>query len=179
MPRTLQLTLIPHPQHPVPAHWQVFVTLAPGEHDWQIQYHLPAKGLRIDDRATKVQRLDDLWRHTCCELFVTAVDQPGYREFNFAPSGHWAAYDFDDYRQRAPNLPELQEPGIECVDGTTHVLTVHLPATCLTAGPVQALRLGLTAVLEGDDGSLSYWALSHPGAKPDFHHRAGFVCALS
>jgi hypothetical protein len=37
----------------------------------------------------------------------------------------------------------------------------------------------LTAVIEAEDGSRSYWALHHPKACPDFHHRAGFICHLS
>jgi hypothetical protein len=36
------------------------------------------------------------------------------------------------------------------------------------------LQLGLTAVIETNDGSRSYWALHHPEVSPDFHHRGGF-----
>jgi len=41
-----------------------------------------------------------------------------------------------------------------------------------------ALRLALSAVVEVDDGSLSYWALRHPPGGPDFHHAEGFVLRL-
>jgi hypothetical protein len=40
-------------------------------------------------------------------------------------------------------------------------------------------QLGLTAVVEAADGSLSYWALRHPVARPDFHHRDGFAQTLN
>ncbi len=40
------------------------------------------------------------------------------------------------------------------------------------------LRLGLSAVLEMKDGSLSYWALAHPPGKPDFHHPDSFALTL-
>jgi hypothetical protein len=40
------------------------------------------------------------------------------------------------------------------------------------AGHIDA---GLAAVLESDDGSLSYWALAHGGEKPDFHDPASFA----
>jgi hypothetical protein len=50
----------------------------------------------------------------------------------------------------------------------------HLPL----AGGLGALRLGLAAVLEEGDGKLSYWALRHPAAVPDFHHRGGFTAKL-
>jgi hypothetical protein len=35
--------------------------------------------------------------------------------------------------------------------------------------------LGLTAVVEEENGRLSYWALKHPPGKPDFHSPEGFV----
>ncbi len=41
-----------------------------------------------------------------------------------------------------------------------------------------ALRLALSAVIEETDGRLSYWALAHPAAKPDFHHAEAFVLSL-
>jgi len=40
-----------------------------------------------------------LWRYTCCEIFVARVGSPAYHEFNFAPSGEWAAYAFERYRE--------------------------------------------------------------------------------
>ena len=46
--------------------------------------------------------------------------------------------------------------------------------------PVQPgkLRLGLSVVIEAHDGALSYWALRHPQAKPDFHHAEAFALEL-
>ena len=32
------------------------------------------------------------------------------------------------------------------------------------------LTLALSCVVEGRDGSKSFWALNHPPDKPDFHH---------
>ena len=39
----------------------------------------------------------------------------------------------------------------------------------------KSLLINLTAVLEEQDGSLSYWALQHSDIYPDFHNRAGFI----
>ena len=36
-------------------------------------------------------RTDELWRHTCFEAFVKEAAGEDYYEFNFAPSGEWAA----------------------------------------------------------------------------------------
>lgn len=43
-------------------------------------------------------RADGLWQSTCFELFLLDPQSGAYREFNFAPSGQWAAYSFDSYR---------------------------------------------------------------------------------
>jgi hypothetical protein len=42
----------------------------------------------------------------------------------------------------------------------------------------RTLKLAVTAVVEDDSGTLSYWALKHAPGKPDFHHQDGFVLEL-
>jgi hypothetical protein len=41
------------------------------------------------------------------------------------------------------------------------------------------LRLGLSAVIEENDGTISYWALKHLPGKPDFHHPDSFALELA
>jgi len=58
---------------------------------------------RVRVPAPRPQRFADrLWRHTCCEIFIARRGLPGYHEFNLSPSGEWAAYAFERYRERAP-----------------------------------------------------------------------------
>lgn len=38
--------------------------------------------------------------------------------------------------------------------------------------------VGLSAVIEAKDGSLSHWALAHPPGAADFHHADCFVLEL-
>src|SRR5688572_5878225 len=54
--------------------------------------------LRLPARAAPAFN-DGLWKHTCFECFAKAADALPYVELNFSPSGEWAAYRFDDYRQ--------------------------------------------------------------------------------
>ena len=39
-------------------------------------------------------------------------------------------------------------------------------------------RVGLCAVVAETGGACSYWALRHPGPKPDFHEAAGFTVRI-
>jgi hypothetical protein len=110
-----------------------------------------------------------LWQHTCCELFVADPDGPGYREFNFSPSGEWAAYRFTRYREGAPFETADPEIRVQRAAGSLELSArVHQ----------KAMRVGLSAVVEQTDGTLSYWALRHPPGKPDFHHRDAFALEL-
>lgn len=121
---------------------------------------------------------DGLWAHTCCEAFVAERGSAAYREFNFSPSGEWAIYDFDAYRARGASPASLPAPTITLRrDGELLTLEAAIDAAALPPGEV--LQLGLSTVVEADDGTLSYWALHHPGARPDFHHCDAFTLTLS
>jgi len=120
---------------------------------------------------------DGLWQHTCFEAFVAAVDEPGYREFNFSPSGEWASYRFTAYRERdAAPLAVTPPQTVFRRSAGGFELNATLAPEMLPPG--KALAIGLTAVLEATDGSKSYWALAHCAAKPDFHLRASFSLTL-
>lgn len=141
----------------------------------QLTYELHAGDLRLPPPAP-AQRSDLLWQHTCCELFIATVNRPNYREFNFAPSGAWAVYDFADYRQRLPDPALAAAPTMVWHSaGASHSLQVTLPAALLPPGPWQ---IGLSTILENEAGELAYWALHHPGEQPDFHRRDAFTLLI-
>jgi hypothetical protein len=110
---------------------------------------------------------DGLWRHTCCEIFTAHA--AGYREYNLAPSGEWAAYEFRAYREGGP--VQTTAPRIR-VQRSAHRL--QLAAEVEPTGN----RIAIAAVIEGADGTLSYWALRHAPGKPDFHHPSAFTLEL-
>ncbi|AOF86084.1 hypothetical protein BSY239_1565 [Hydrogenophaga sp. RAC07] len=136
-------------------------------------------GLRIPSATTPGQA-DGLWQHTCLEAFVAAEGDAAYREFNFSPSGQWAGYRFAGERQRDTSpAPDLPAPAMQfAITPTCLTLDVHLPLAALPS-PAQHLALALCAVIEEHDGRLSYWALQHPQARPDFHHPAGHSLRLA
>ena len=121
-------------------------------------------------------RVDGLWQRTCCEAFIGVPGSTVYREFNFSPSGAWAAYAFSDYR-RAAALPIGPVPPIAFIaEEGTLTLATTLAASWLPKAP--QLCIGLSVVIETVDGERSYWALAHPAGQPDFHHRDSFTLAL-
>ena len=138
-------------------------------------------------RGAGPQRCDELWRHTCCELFAAPADRlahdvphDAYLEFNFAPSGDWAAYAFAARRQ-GMRPHEAAPPRVQVTTqraderGRMDGLCVNVQLSRSVMG--QFSRLWPTVVLETASG-VSYWALRHPGEHADFHHPENFEAAV-
>ena len=64
-------------------------------------------------------RADELWQTTCFEAFLEPRAATAYREFNFSPSGDWAAYDFDGYREGMAERRGRAPPYIRMEDNFT------------------------------------------------------------
>ncbi len=185
---TFSQALFPHPQRPVATPLDLHASATLDTDSLLLCYRLTGDlSALIIPELQQPEAVDGLWQHTCFELFITGADEMAYREFNFSPSRQWAAYAFSDYRQRCPHGNPLDQAPLIVTKsrcgGDVHCLQLEarLARSCLppkAAG--QPWQLGLTAVLEmrmsdHDRPTLSYWALAHPSAQPDFHHRAGWV----
>jgi hypothetical protein len=123
--------------------------------------------------AAEPERADELWKTTCFEAFLRPLGKQNYREWNLAPSGQWAAYDFTATRT-GMSEGEAADPYIRVEDN----LTWWALGASIAVPADTNWELGLSAVLEEKDGAKSYWALAHPGDKPDFHDPGCFVARL-
>jgi len=177
----MQLNLVPHPSTP-PADppFKVWVNV---EHagalgvvaSTNIWFGIDAPANRfVMPQAEEPGRADELWETTCFEAFLRSPESEEYREWNFAPSGEWAAFDFTGYREGRTE-PEVPAPYVRVED---NLIWWALGATIAVDAEIH-WALGLSAVLEEQDGTKSYWALGHPnGDKPDFHDPACFAAHL-
>lgn len=168
----MRLPLIPHPTSS-PAGLTLEVEARRAGRVLSLEYVLagPVYGVWRPETAARV-RTDGLWRATCFEAFVRMAG--GYVEYNLSPSGAWAAYRFDGYREGmrdlampAPFIVTRSAPG-------QFVLTADVTLPEDAAGAA-----GLAAVIRGVDGAIGYWALAHPWDKPDFHHPDSFALDLT
>jgi hypothetical protein len=127
------------------------------------------------------RRADALWKHTCFEAFVAPADGPGYHEFNFSPSLSWAIYRFSAYREGMSPAEIGRAPEISVRRGDEG-LELESAVRLGDLGDLRDarhLRIALAAVIEDENGRLSYWGLRHPPGKPDFHHPNGFALEVS
>jgi hypothetical protein len=174
--------LTPHATSPQTAAERLVVEVARGEDRLQLNFRLSGDiGVLLLPAPAAPARADGLWRHTCFEAFVAADGSPEYWEFNFSPSGAWAAYHFMDYRAGMRPVIEASAPVIISETGATDfTLMATLDLGWLMRSQAESgLRLGLTAVIEDRERGLSYWALRHGADKPDFHLTDSFLVALA
>ena len=177
----MQLNLAPHPATPPSEPFKVWVNV---EHSaafsatatTNIWFGIGAPASRfVIPEPVEPKRADDLWKTTCFEAFLRVPGAAAYREWNFAPSGEWAAYDFTAYREGRTNA-DVTTPYIRVEDNFTwwaFGATISVEATGVW-------EFGLSAILEETDGTKSYWAVTHPeGDKPDFHDPACFAARLA
>lgn len=131
--------------------------------------------LAIPPRADSPERRGRLWEETCLELFLAERGEERYWEFHLSPAGHWNVYRFASYRygmREEEAIPSLSvqgspEPGALRLSAEI-ALEPILPARV----PIEA---SVCAVLKSPSGEASHWALAHPGSRPDFHRREGFL----
>lgn len=177
----MQLNLVPHPETPPTEPFKLWVNVdhsgafgaTASTNLWFCVGAAPSRFV-IPEAVEEAGRAENLWETTCFEAFLrTPAEQP-YREWNFAPSGNWAAYDFTSHRDGRTE-PDVAAPYIRVEDNLTWFAvgaTIAVPAR-------KPFELGLSAILEEKDGTKSYWALAHPeGDKPDFHDAACFTAHL-
>jgi hypothetical protein len=170
-----------HPSSACEAVRALHVTASAFEGRLVLSYTLDAElnRLRIPAEAAP-KRAHGLWRHTCFEAFLTQKGAGGYCELNFAPSCAWAMYQFSAHREGMRVLTDAAPPEITVRRSASELtLTATLfVAECIPGPPPLQVRMGLAAVLEDEDGRLSYWAARHPPGKPDFHHPDNFTLEL-
>jgi hypothetical protein len=175
--------LIAHPSTPNDAVRSLRVQLRAEEPDILVFHY----SLDVDMSRVRVpllgagERSDLLWKHTCFEAFIAPADGPGYHEFNFSPSLGWAIYQFSAYREgmsaaETGRVPEISvRRGDDGLELQSAVRLGHLA----DLRHARHLRIALAAVIEDENGSLSYWGLRHPPGKPDFHHPNGFTLEVA
>jgi hypothetical protein len=165
------VTLTPHPDTPSSAIDRIEVDVERREEFVWLRYAVYGDVGRVRwPEAAEPERADDLWRRTCFEVFVPTDD--GYREFNLSPSGAWASYGFAGYRS---GMAIAQERAQMLELEATEAWIVQ---EALIETPPDAIRIGLSAVIEDIDGGISCWALAHAPGKPDFHHPDSFALTL-
>jgi hypothetical protein len=174
--------LVPHPHSPSRVARAIAVK-ATCTADAKLSLHYEVHGdlSRMNIPAPGPARIGwKLWRSTCCEVFVRAEGAAAYHELNFSPSGEWAVYAFERYREGSSVMDEALNPqiAIETQPQRLDLYALVDLARLSSAYRTARLRVGLAVIIEEESGAYSYWALRHAPGKPDFHHEDAFALTL-
>jgi hypothetical protein len=177
----MRYALKKHPDSPCEAVSQISVEptrLRGGQMKLHYAVELATSGLLIPPPAAP-ERKDELWRHTCLEVFIRAGTGDNYTEFNFSPSTEWAAYRFRNQRSGMRNIEEIDTPLIEVGVARALEMYVTLDLSRIPDLPAaEPWRVGVSAIIEETSERKSFWALAHAPDKPDFHHPNSFALHL-
>ena len=170
--------LTAHPAHPPATVRSVEAKIIGADDSWlRLRWRIEGGQALVVPPFAGKGRADELWRTTCFELFLKPEGGEGYCEINLSPSERWNAYDFAAYRDGMEERSFPREP--DCTMRLGSAMAIF-DATVPRAGlPFGECDVGLSAVLEEEGGTKSYWALAHPERGPDFHHDACFVARLA
>lgn len=120
--------------------------------------------------GTELQRMDELWKSTCFELFLNVIGQNQYYEFNFSLDGFWNCYHFQGYRFPQPATASTDFE-IESMKWSNNLLEISLR----NFSNYMQFNVGLTAVINDKKNQINYYALKHESGKPDFHVKTSFI----
>tara|TARA_R110002072_G_scaffold64203_5_gene159696 strand:- start:28071 stop:28577 length:507 start_codon:yes stop_codon:yes gene_type:complete len=134
--------------------------------EWSL-YGEDAKEVILPKKEDVSSRKDNLWQHTCFEVFQK--HENGYDEVNVTTSHHWNTYAFESYRSKPLKKSKLEVQNIQTnTTETTISYELDLKDESL---------LGLCCVLETKKDTY-YFALKHSIEKPDFHDPISFCFVL-
>jgi hypothetical protein len=176
-----QLALKPHPSTPPGGIGGVSCGVSWGDAgEWVLDFIIdaPPSALRLPP-ATTPSRADGLWQTTCFELFLRRPGSEIYIEFNFSPSGEWAAYGFDGYRDHMHDL-KVTSPRITTSDPEQSTQTLVRQTVALGIDPDTARKLAAATPVA--PGAMARFALSaafdDPDLVPDGPWRAGLSAVV-
>ena len=150
----------------------VLARIEPTQTGFEASFRIEGRvsGIVVPEPAPSV-RADELWKTTCFEVFWQPIGTTRYHEFNLSPSGQWAAYEFDSYREgmREASVDAIAVSRSPAEADSSAMIEITASIAAELSDPAQ---VGLTAVIEHRDGGLQYWSLAFGPGKPDFHSEA-------
>ena len=178
----MNLELVCHPGTPARGVFAVSAYVSRGATDLLVNWEVRGDNTNVSGgEGAGPGRQDELWQSTCFEAFVRPIGRDLYVELNVSPTGAWASYLFDAYREnmRAASAQVANDRPFILVDERIYEALANFDLRADFGAHVsESWALNIAVVIEEYDGIKSYWALAHPTVKPDFHDPDCFVLNL-
>ena len=173
-------SLKPFPSAAPSPHLDIRGNIRRNSNKLSIRYTLsgPLTLLMIPEFADIPLRRIRLWENTCFEFFLAPSNSDHYWEFNLSTSGHWNVYRFTSCREGMREETAFTAlPFSVLLYSDSLQLSLDVDLDRLVPAD-QSLKIGINAVTKATNGGITFWSLTHPGARPDFHRRDTFVVDL-
>ena len=141
-----------------------------------IEYQLfgDLNAISIAPPVSVSSRQFQLWDATCFEFFIGIPGDRNYWEFNLSPSGDWAVFALDDYRQGLRDELAFSSLPFKVERYPNYItLSLELDLSEIILAE-QDLEMSVATVIKSSQNQLSYWAIAHTGEAADFHLRDSF-----
>jgi hypothetical protein len=125
--------------------------------------------------TSKLQRVNELWKATCFELFLANSKEEAYYELNFSSSLAWNFYVLKEYRAEVKEVKEvklLSEATIQ-VFREKERFKIELVLEGFDFENFDIFNL--TCILLTKESKRNFWSSKKMNYKPDFHHRKYFL----
>lgn len=137
--------------------------------------------LLLPDPLLSPGRVIGLWESTCFEMFIKNGTDEQYLEFNVSSEYNWNVFHFPNKKARLKEYQGISNLGVSAVTSEKNFCLSYwipldkLPSHFWMDGN---MNIGLTAVVESKQGTITHWALKHADTKPNFHHEDSFIFHL-
>jgi len=173
-------SLKPFQSDGLPPHLEITGDIRRSSNKLSIRYALsgPLAEVMLPALADIRLRKNRLWEETCFEFFLAPVNSEHYWEFNLSTSGHWNVYRFTSCREGMHEETAFTAlPFSVLLNLSSLQLSLEVKLDKIVPAD-QALKVGISAVIKTINGSMTFWALTHPGPQADFHRRDAFIIDL-
>ncbi len=119
----------------------------------------------------RLERVDELWKSTCFELFLANSNEEEYYELNISPSLGWNFYHLKKYRAEVEEVELLSEATINVIkEGGNYKIEFKLEGFDFEKSNIY----NITAILLTKEGERTFWSLKPMDGTPDFHNQMYF-----
>ncbi|CAA6807869.1 MAG: Unknown protein [uncultured Sulfurovum sp.] len=125
-------------------------------------------------KVRKRERVNELWKGTCFELFLGNTQREAYYELNFSPSLGWNFYYLSTYRSKVEIFKLNNNPVIE-IQTSEHVLKISFVLEIEELFLDEFDIYNVATILLSQENERTFWSIKHDQNVPNFHNRANFL----
>ena len=150
---------------------KVYATIELQDNRLKVNYEIRADVSQYNFlKKTKQQRVDELWRDSCFEIFIANRSSDEYYEINTSPSTEWNAYHFKSYKEKMNKSYIFSMPSIKNQQ-LANRYNFSFEMSFQEGIFEKELLINLAVILLDREGVRHFYSINRRKGSPDFHDR--------